>query len=154
MLFFTLASAAIIATAPAAPACPANDAVTTAHMNNAKAAMVSGDLNTARQQFRIAEVLGRDSGCLPVDAAQGLAQLLFSQQQASEAAEVLQQLANDAAQAGDFDLEARTLVNVAWLQIESGERAQAKASVRRLYELANDTRLSPKTRSYLKQTLR
>ena len=154
MLLLTLASAAFIAAAPAVPVCPADGAISSAHITRAKAAMVSGDLNTARQQFRIAEVLGRDSGCLPVDAAQGLAQLFFSQAQASEAAAVLQNLANDAANAGDYDLEARTLINVAWLHVESGERNNAKASVRRLYELARDNRVSSKTRLLLNKTLR
>ncbi len=154
MLFLTLASAVFIAAAPAVPVCPVNDAVTAAHISKAKSAMVSGDLSTARQQYRIAEVLGRDNGCLPVDAAQGLAQLFFSQARGNEAAAVLQNLANDAAKAGDYDLEARTLIHVAWLYVDSGERSSAKASVRRLYELARDNRVSSKTRLLLNQTLR
>ncbi len=153
MLFLTLATAAVLS-APPVPVCNTADATTSNHLETAKSAMMAGDVKTARVQYRIAEVLGRDSGCLPVDAAQGLAQLFFGQHQGLEAADVLQHLADDAARAGNADLEARTLVHVAWLQLQAGDRAMAKVSARRLRELSRDARLSSDTRKFLRQSLR
>lgn len=153
MFILTLATAAVLA-APPVPVCNTADATTSNHLATAKAAMIEGDVTTARVQYRIAEVIGRDNGCLPVDAAQGLAQLFFGQQQSLEAADVLQHLADDAARGGDADLEARTLVHVAWLQLQGGDRAMAKVSARRLRELAKDTRLSSDTQKFLRQSLR
>ncbi len=154
MLFLTLASAAMLAASPAVPVCNNANTTTSPHFAAATSAMIKGDVATARREFRIAEAIGRDSGCLPVAASQGLAQLFFGQQQLLEAADVLQHLADDAARAGDIDLEARTLVDVTWLQLKAGDREMAKHSGRRLYQLSRDARLSSDTRAFLRTSLR
>lgn len=161
MLFLTLTSAALIAATPLAPAtatvpvcAPAASAsVANPHLLNARAAIAKGDITTARREFRFATIVDRDEGCLPVESSNGLASLLFAQSQKSEAAEVMQELAEEAAKSGDINVEARALVSATWLRIEAGDRLAAKAGVRRLREIAKDSGLTSETRALLKERL-
>jgi len=162
MLLLTLTSAALLATAPMAPAvaisAPAHIAVTVTnvanlHLQNARVALEQGDVSAARREYRFAQVVDRDAGLIPVEASNGLAALLYAQAQPREAAEIMQQLADEAARAGKIDLEASALVSATWLRLECGDRVAAKQGVRRLHEIARDSRISDATRTLLKQSI-
>lgn len=161
MLLLTLSTVAtLIGTTPARAVCavdtPARStaaASTGQYLQQARDAARRGDLDTARRQYRVAAALGRDDGCLPVDATNGLARLLFAQSRSGEAADLMLQLADEAHEVGNRDVEANALVSAAWLRLDSGERLMAKPLVRRLHEIAKDPSLTRETRALLKETL-
>ncbi len=161
MLLLTLSTvASLVATTPPRVVCadtvtPASavGTMTSDHLRDARSAAQRGDMNAARRQYRVAVALGRDEGCLPVEASHGLARMLYAQAQSAEAAGVMQQLGNEARAAGNLDVEAEALVAAAWLQLDAGQRVSAKASVRRLYELSHARGLSKETRALLKESL-
>ncbi len=157
MLFLALTSAALLAAPvtsvplPAAPFVAAE--ASNPHLDNARTAIAKGDLLTARREYRFAAVIDRDEGRLPVEASHGLAELLFAQSMRREAADVMQQLADEAARVRNVDIEARALISAAWLRLEAGEHTLAKQNVRRLREIARDAGLAPDTRALLKESL-
>ncbi len=162
MLFLTLTTAALLAVAPSSPVCAPSGPTLFAqtvptdanpHLQYARAALAQGDLITARREFRFAQIVDRETGVLPVEATNALASLLYADSSSHEAAEVLQQLVDEAFRTGDLDVEAHALVSVTWLRIEAGQRFAAKAGVRRLHEIARDRRISPATRERLRQSL-
>lgn len=162
MLLVTLTSAAILAAASSSQVPPSAESVAAGiavaadvnpHLQNARAALEKGDVTLARREYRFAQLVDRDAGVIPVEASQGLAGVLFAQEQPREAAEVMLQLAEEAARAGEIDLEARALVSATWLQLECGDRSAARQGVRRLHEIARDTRISSATRSLLKHSI-
>lgn len=161
MLLLTLSTVAtLIGTTPSRVVCAVDMRAPTAvsastgdYLQNARAAAQRGDLNTARRQYRVAAALGRDDGCLPVDATNGLARLLHAQSQSSEAADLMVELADEAKTAGNRDVEASALVSAAWLRLDADEPMLAKSLVRRLYVLAKDPSLTRETRALLKESL-
>jgi hypothetical protein len=158
MLLLTLTTTALLAMHPASHAVPMPAAApcvagTTTHLDNARRAASAGDLTTARREYRIATVLERDEGCLPETATHELAGLLLAQSRRADATAVLHELAAEAARAGDVNTEARARVAAAWLYVDAGDHAGAKADVRRLHELARDTRLDSRTRRLLRTSL-
>lgn len=162
MLFVTLTSAALLAVAPLTQVVAATTQVpvevsvpdaSNPHLQNARAALQKGDVALARREYKFAQVVDRDAGIIPVEASNGLAALMFAQSQPREAAEIMQQLADEAARAGDIDLEASALVSATWLRLECGDRVVAKQGVRRLREIAREKNISHETRTLLKQSL-
>ncbi len=164
MLLVTLTSAALLAVAPIVPVVATTTApisieasvpdAANPHLQNARAALEQGNVALARREYQFAQVVDRDAGVIPVEASNGLAGLLYAHAQPREAAEVLQQLANEAARAGKIDVEASALVHATWLRIECGDRIAAKEGVRRLHEIARDNSISSETRALLKRSLK
>lgn len=163
MLLFTLTSAAFFAAAPVAQVVtPASvpvaversvQAAANPHLQNARSAMEKGDLSLARREYQFAQIVDREAGRIPVDASKGLAALLFTQSQPRAAAEIMQQLADEAALAGQIDLEASALVSATWLRLECGDRFAVKEGVRRLHQISRDRSISSETRAMLKKQL-
>lgn len=144
---------AACADAPSATAMQAAPYSTSQHLKAAKQAVTSGDIDGARRAYRIAAALGRDEGCLPVQATHGLARLLYANQRATDAADVLLQLAKEANTAGNDDVEVNALVSAAWLHLQVGARVPAKEAVRRLHQLKASNELSTTTKALLKESL-
>ncbi len=162
MLLFTLTSAALLAATPmalvVATAAPVSfemsvPVAANPHLQNARTALEQGDVAMARREYQFAQVVDRDAGVIPVEATNGLAALLYAQSKPREAAEIMQQLADEAARAGKIDLEASALVSATWLRLECGDRIMAKQGVRRLREIARDKSISAETRTLLKQSI-
>jgi hypothetical protein len=118
------------------------------HIDAARRALKSGDFDGARREYVIAAALDRDDGKLPVDATFGLASVQFARNMSREAAATMDRLAADALAIGDYDTEARALVDAIWLNIDAGQRTQARTDGLRLQALLKERSLSP---SVLKQ---
>jgi hypothetical protein len=117
-----------------------------AHLDSARRALAAGEFDVARRAFVIAAALERDAGRLPIEAAFGLAHVLYSQSYNREAAFTLDRLAQDAAKAGDAETEAKALMDATWLHVDAGQRASARACGERLRALLKEGRLSAETR--------
>ncbi len=167
MLLLSLAAAASLFTAEpvaprtpllalAAPPCAGTPTrhVSEMYLENARRFVTTGDLEAARREYRIARMLEADGGCLPEATSNELATVLLAESRAKEAATVMRELAADAARENDIDMEARARVAAAWLEVQAGDRAAAKADVRRLHDIARDSRISPETRALLRASLR
>lgn len=167
MLLLSLAAAATLFTAePASPRSPLlatiaapctgtpTRHVSEMYLENARRFVTTGDLESARREYRIARMLEADGGCLPEATSNELASLLLAESRAKEAAAVMRELAADAAREQDLDMEARARVAAAWLVVQAGDRAAAKDDVRRLHEIARDPRIAPETRTLLRASLR
>ena len=121
------------------------------HLANAQRAVSVGAYDLARREFVMAAALDRDAGYLPLEASLGLARVLYSQSYGREAAQILDQLAVDAAQKGDADVEARALVDAIWLNVDAGQRNQARSDALRLQMLLKDRQLSAATMRIVKE---
>ena len=73
------------------------------HLVNARRAMTDGQFDIARREFSAALSEERSAGKLPVESSVGLADALYAQAYNREAAFTMEQLAKDAALAGDVD---------------------------------------------------
>jgi hypothetical protein len=58
---------------------------------------------------------------------------------------------NDAARAGDHDVEARALTDAIWIKMETRGRMAARNDAVRLQVLLKGSSLSPETRQYVTQ---
>lgn len=159
MVSFTIAAAsALLALSPlqverptAVALAAAPDIVTVKdHLDSARRALAVGAFDVARREYVIAVALDRDAGRVPTEAAIGLAHCLFSQTFNREAAMVLNQLAGDAAKAGDVESEARALADAVWLNTDSRQYRQAREDAIRLRVLSRDKRLTDGTRQLIK----
>ncbi len=130
--------------------------VTTAadHIAAARQAQLVGDFDLARREFVIAAALDRDAGKLPVDATIGLANVLYARSFNREAAMALDRLAAEAAERGASDVEARALMDAIWLNIDAGNRAQARLDGLRLQELIKERALSSATMKLVNERYR
>lgn len=155
-------AAALVVTAPAQlravdvarPAAPMAEARLTVsddneHMLKARKALEAGDFDLARREFVVAAALDRDAGRIPKDAVFGLAHSLYSLSYTREAAMVMNKLAEEASRAGDVDTEAMALADALWLNMEAGQRVQARADGSRLRHLLKTAKLSVATREYV-----
>ncbi len=132
-----------------------DDAVTAAdHLQSARRALTQGDFDVARREFVIAAALDRDEGKLPVDATFGLVNVLYARSQIREAAAVMDRLATEASERGDADTEARALMDAIWLNIDAGQRVQARIDGVRLQQLMKDKSLSKETLKLVKERYR
>lgn len=131
---------------------PPVDAPADEYLARARKAFDAGDLGVARREFVIAAALERDAGRLPVAASFGLSRVLFAQSNNKEAAQVLSELARDAAAKGDDNTEARALADAIWLNRESNQRADVRNEAARLLTLMRGTSLSAETRRLIRET--
>lgn len=138
--------ATVVTTATVAPLVTASD-----HLDSARRAFVTGAFDIARREFVIAAALERDAGRVPVEASFGLAHALYSMSYNREAAIVMGVLAKEAASVGDVETEAKALVDAMWLNLDCGQRAQARVDGQRLRALATHPSLSAATRKAVKQ---
>ncbi len=120
------------------------------HLDSARRALADGAWDIARREFVIAAALDRDAGRVPVDAAFGLAHCLYSQSYNREAALVMNKLADEAAQTGDVETEARALADAVWLNADSGQWGKARQDALRLRNISTDSRITPETRKLIK----
>ncbi len=121
------------------------------HLASAQRAVSVGAYDVARREFVMAAALDRDAGYLPLEASLGLARVLYSQSYGREAAQILDRLATEAAQKGDADVEARALVDAIWLNVDAGQRNQARSDALRLQMLLKDRQLSAATVKIVKE---
>jgi len=131
----------------------ANVISTVDHLESARRFLAAGAFDDARREFAAAAALDRQAGRLPVESSIGLAYTLFAQQYDREAAHVLSRLASDAAHAGNAEVEAKALVDVVWLNVQNGQRAEAHANGLRLRALTSQGGLSAETRLAIKQRI-
>lgn len=150
---FNLAIAATaLLLAAQSPALPRAD-LRVDHLASARAALAIGAFDEARREFAAAAAFDRDAGRVPTEAAIGLAHCLYSQGYNREAATVLDALAQEAYVAGDADTEARARLDAAWLHLDAGDRALARAHAERLRALLPDPRLDESTRKAVRARL-
>jgi hypothetical protein len=123
------------------------------HLESARKALAVGAFDDARREFAAAVAVDREAGRLPVESSTGLAYTLFAQQYDREAAYVLTRLAQDAANAGNAEVEAKALIDVVWLNVQNGQRAEARANGLRLRELSAKGSLSAETRDAIKRRI-
>lgn len=166
MLTLLIAALSVVHTAAAAatavPSTTARPEVTVVaeparsfeHLTRARRALENGQLLEARREFVIASALDRDEGRVPVEAAFGLAQVMYSQFDEVGAARVLNALADDAATHGDLDTEARALTDAVWLNTNTKQMHRARMDAERLRVLLNNRALSPETRAYVAARVR
>jgi hypothetical protein len=64
---------------------------------------------------------------------------------------VLGKLADDAQRAGDAEVEAKALNDLVWLNVNGGQRAEARANGLRLRTLLEKATLSEETRKAIKR---
>jgi len=149
----TLTRVALHASVPIAPSVTSIDDRSAAaeHLASAQRAVSVGAYDVARREFVMAAALDRDAGYLPLAASLGLARVLYSQSYGREAAQVLDRLAVEAAQKGDADVEARALVDAIWLNVDAGQRNQARSDALRLQMLLKDRQLSAATIKIVKE---
>lgn len=124
------------------------------HIAKARRALDQGELQEARREYVIASALDRDEGKLPAEATFGLAQVLYSQFDEKGAAKVLDQLADEAANKGDADTEARALVDAVWLNVGTKQINRARLDAERLRELMQGSAISAETRAYITTRVR
>jgi len=129
----------------AAPAVVADIPSAADHLESARRALVKGEFDVARREFVIAAALDRDDGKLPIEAAFGLANVLYSSSFNREAAITMDRLADDALAVSDHNTEARALVDAIWLNMDAGQRNQARSDALRLSELIKEGKLSEYT---------
>ncbi len=115
------------------------------HLEAARRALAAGEFDVARREFVIAAALDRDAGNVPVEAMFGLANVLYSSSYNREAAITMTKLAEEAGAIRDYNTEARALVDAIWLNLDAGQRMQAKLGGARLTQLIKDKVLSDDT---------
>ena len=123
------------------------------HLESARKALAVGAFDDARREFAAAAALDREAGRLAVEASFGLAHTLFAQQYDREAATVLARLATEAAAAGNVEVEAKALLDVVWLNVQNGQRTEARANGLRLKALSADATVSAETRQAIKRRI-
>jgi len=121
------------------------------HMTMARRALEAGDYTTARRAYKVAALLAREEGRVPAAAVFGLVGVLNVQGLLTEAVDELNHLVNDAARAGDHDVEARALTDAIWIKMETRGRMAARNDAVRLQVLLKGSSLSPETRQYVTQ---
>jgi thioredoxin-like negative regulator of GroEL len=121
------------------------------HLASARKAIDVGAFEDARREFAAAVAQDRAAGRLPVESSIGLAYTLFAQQYDREAAHVLTRLAQDAANAGNAEVEAKALIDVVWLNVQNGQRIEARSNGYRLLELKKHPGVSAETREAIKR---
>lgn len=136
----------------AAVAMPVADAPSDEYLVRARKAFDLGDFTTARRDYVIAAALDRDAGRLPVLASFGLSRVLFAQSNSREAAQVLTELAREAAVKGDDNTEARALADAIWLSREANQITQVRTEATRLRDLLKGNTLSADTRRIISKT--
>ncbi len=115
------------------------------HLDSARRALANGEFDVARREFVIAAALDRDDGKLPIEATFGLANVLYASSFNREAAIAMDRLATDASAVGDNNTEARALLDAIWLNVDAGQRNQARNDAMRLRDLIGDGKLSEAT---------
>ncbi len=124
------------------------------HIATARRALTNAEFDVARREFVIAAALDRDDGKLPIDAVFGLANVLYLSSFSREAAIVLDKFATEAAAVGDYNTEARALMDAIWLNVDAGQRTQARNDGIRLRELLKGGVLSAETLRTVKARFR
>jgi thioredoxin-like negative regulator of GroEL len=124
------------------------------HLTLARRAASQGDFDIARREYQAALSLERNAGRLGVDATMGLVQVLYAMKYTREAAYVLDELANSAAQRGDDNTEARSRADALWLKADEGFKEQARADAQRVRTLLKQGHLSESTQRYVADRLR
>jgi predicted Zn-dependent protease len=84
----------------------------------------------------------------------GLVQMLYAQSYTREASHMLDLLANEAAQRGDVETEARARADALWLKAGDGRRPQAREDATRLRTLIKQGVLSADTQRYVASRFR
>lgn len=156
--FTILAASALLALDTAAAQSPFSESRVSAsytltasdHLDSARRAFAEGAWDIARREFVISAALDRDAGRIPIEASFGLAHCLYSQSYNREAALVMNKLADEVAQAGDVETEARALADAVWLNADSGQWGKARQDALRLRNISTDSRLTPETRKLIK----
>ncbi len=160
MLLLSLSAAASLFTATptppttTAPCDVVHSQVTNGYLESARTFAITGELPSARRNYRIAAMLSFDEGCLPEAASSELATLLLTEAKEREAAKVMRELARAARRRGEYDVEARARIASAWLALQLGDRADARTDVERLAEIAAERRVSSDTRALIDKALR
>lgn len=121
------------------------------HMDSARRALASGAFDEARREFAASAALEREAGKVPVESSFGLVQALFAQSYDREAAVVLTKLADDAKNAGDVETEAKALNDLVWLNVNSGQRIEARVNGLRLRGLLEKANISEETRKAIRR---
>ncbi len=112
------------------------------YLESARRALSNGQFDVARREFVIAAALERDAGRLPTEAVFGLVNALYVRSFNREAAVTLDKFADEASAAGDYNVEARALVDAIWLNLDARQKNQARNGAIRLKQLIQDRVLS------------
>ena len=160
MFSMTIAAAATLIAINAIPVPPPTNSARTPvvdvkpaddHLESARKALALGAFDEARKEFAASAALDREAGRVPAESSFGLAQALFAQSYDREAAIVLAKLADDAQRAGDAETEAKALNDLVWLNVNGGQRIEARANGLRLRGLLEKANLTEETRRAIKR---
>lgn len=160
MFSMTIAAAATFIAINAIPVTRPTDAAraavvtvnpTDVHLESARRALALGAFDDARKEFAASAALDREAGRLPTESSFGLVQALFAQSYDREAAMVLTKLADDAQRVGDAEVEAKALNDLVWLNVNGGQRIEARANGLRLRRLLEKANISDETRRVIKR---
>ena len=147
------AGAPVIATSVIRPGIPESDGELTAAV---QARVSRGDKLTgvqrfaeAQREYRRAAEIARQQGHLPSFTLWHLAGAYYYQGDPRRAADVMQQLASEAAEWGDLSVEALALFNAAWLNGQGGRGQVAATQLVALTKLMRSPYMPSDVRDHL-----
>ena len=150
-MFATILATVLLATSLQLAAPSPSDALATVdHLGSARRAMMNGDFELARREYRAAADSSRSAGELPVEALRGLSEALYAQSYAIEAAWTMEDLSREASLRGDHETEALALADAIWLNFVGGDQRSANRLHTRLRALVTDTPLDAATLKVVK----
>lgn len=121
----------------APPPLPDPSPAVQAALDRGDALLEQGELKRARSAYREAATISRTEGALPEEPLRRLANAFYFDRDYRWAAKTLDQLAREAATAGDLRVEAQAAIDAAWLYGKLGARremVQRLARVERLLQ--------------------
>ncbi|MEP6762746.1 MAG: hypothetical protein ABJB66_00480 [Gemmatimonadaceae bacterium] len=122
-------------------------------VTRAKVAGEMGLLDAARAQLLAANTMLRESGGLEETSAYTLVHIDYALARYSEAAELLNELADQSIKSGNATLAANAVADAAELYGLGNRRPQAAAAVVRLRELIKDSSINDTDRTALRKRL-
>ena len=117
----------------------------------ARKAAEAGSLQEARAQLLVANTMMRESGGLEETAVYALVHIDYALDRYVEAADMLNELSDEALKKGNPTLSANAALNAAELYTLAGRRTQVSAAVSHVRSLLNDSRISETDRRALKK---
>ncbi|MEO7363406.1 MAG: hypothetical protein ABI120_23940 [Gemmatimonadaceae bacterium] len=117
----------------------------------ARLAAEGGSLQEARAQLLVANTMMRESGGLEAAAVYALVHIDYALDNFVEAADLLNQLSDEALEKGNASVSANAALTAAELYSLAGRRTQVSNAVARVRSLLNDSRISETDRRALRK---
>jgi len=121
------------------------------YVAKARKAAEGGSLQEARAQLLVANTMMRESGGLEQAAVYALVHIDYALDRYVEAADMLNELSDEALKKGDATLSAKAALTAAELYKLAGRRTEVSAAVSHVRALLNDSRISETDRRAFKK---